>query len=259
VSQPVALRPLADWVVNVERDAPGEPGVRSTVLLGERYTVVFDTLYSPRDMAPVSELADRRRRPVLVVNSHADYDHVWGNGAFPLASIVGHEACRERFLDDGDVAATLRRLLPESPEEYSLVVLRPPDVTFSERLAIDAGGFSIVLHHLPGHKRDCIVAHVPEHGLLLGGDTIEDPIPLLDDGPLGAWSAALRAWAARTDVHTVIPSHGPVSGTELLVRNADYLDSLRDGPAGWEPPPDAAPFYERAHARNVRRAADLTA
>jgi glyoxylase-like metal-dependent hydrolase (beta-lactamase superfamily II) len=255
----VTLTTLSDLVVNAERGAPGEPNVRSTVLLGDRYTIVFDTLYSPRDMTEVCALVEERRRPLIVINSHADEDHAWGNGAFPLAPIVGHQQCRERFLDPDDVAARLRRRLPENPEEFGSVVLRAPDITFTESLSLDAGGFTVELHHLPGHKRDCLIAHVPQHRLLLGGDCVEDPLPLLEDGPLHAWSSALRTWATRPDVETVIPSHGPVSGPDLLIRNADYLESLAGRTDTWQAGPGEPRFYVEAHTRNRLRAAELLA
>lgn len=247
---------LAEILYAAELGAADDPSVRALVLLGERYTVVFDTLYAPRDMAPVLALASERRQPLLVVNSHADYDHAWGNCAFPGAPIVGHRATRERLLAEGHVLLAKQR---EDPERYAGVRLCPPDIVFDRSMAIDAGGFTLALHHVPGHTRDCIVAHVPEQRLLLGGDCVEDPIPLLNDGPLDAWIAALRDWDDPARVETVIPAHGPVSGRDLLARNAAYLQSLLDGRAdGWQPSAATPAFYRDAHADNVRRAAELS-
>jgi len=258
VSHRITLRPISDLVVNVEHEAPDEPMVRCTILLGNRYTVVFDTLYSQRDMEAVCEVVERQRRPVLVINSHADDDHAWGNAAFPLAPIVAHEFCRERFLNGDELKVQLRTRQKENPEEFASVVLVAPDITFSTSLAIDAGGFTVSLHHLPGHKRDCLVAHIPELGVLLGGDTVETPIPLLVDGPLIEWGANLQRWADHKDVKTVIPSHGPVSGPELPARNAAYLKSLASGrDDGWKPSSDTLDFYREAHRRNVARAREL--
>ena len=259
MSHSVTLQPLSDRVVNAEHEADGDVGVRCTVLLGDRYTVVFDTLYSRQDMREGGALAEKRRRPIIVVNSHADDDHAWGNAAFPLAPIVAHRLCRERFTGGDELTSQLRLRRQENPAEFGDVQLVPPDVTFDTVLNIDVGGFTIALHHLPGHKRDCLVGHLPELGILLGGDTVETPIPLLVDGPLRAWSADLRAWAARDDVTTVIASHGPIAGRELLLQNADYLDSLAAGRSdGWAPGAGVPDFYLEAHRRNVARAAEIT-
>jgi glyoxylase-like metal-dependent hydrolase (beta-lactamase superfamily II) len=258
VSHKITLRPVSDVVINVEHESPGEANVRSTVLLGSRYTIVFDTLYSQRDMYEACVVVERQRRPVIVINSHADEDHSWGNAAFPLAPIVAQEQCRDRFTKGDELVRQLAVRQKQDMEEFGDVVLTAPDVTFSTTMALDAGGFTVVLHHLPGHKRDCLVAHIPELGLFLGGDTIESPIPLLVDGPLNKWAADVQAWAERPDVKTVIPSHGPVSGPELLVRNAEYLRSLAAGrDDGWSPTPGTLDFYIEAHKRNVSRAKEL--
>lgn len=250
------IEQLDAWLYSVEHGEPGDPSVRALVVLGERYTVVFDTLYAPEDMAPALALAGERRRPVLVVNSHADHDHAWGNAAFPGAPIIGHAATRARLLSEGDVLAERRR---QDPARYASVRLCPPDFTFDDHLAIDLGGLTLALHHLPGHTRDCIVGHLPEHRILLGGDCVEAPFPLLYDGPLDRWIAALRAWDDAARVGTVVPAHGPVSGRDLLARNAAYLQALLDGRgADWHLPPDTPAFYRDAHAQSVRRAAELS-
>jgi cyclase len=207
----------------------------------------------------VCNLVERRRRPVAIVNSHADDDHSWGNSAFPTAVVVAHQECRARFFDEDDLPAQLERRRTEDAEEFGPVVLRPPDVTFSETMSIDAGGFTVVLAHLPGHKRDCIVAHVPELGLFLGGDTVEDPFPLLVDGPRLSWASGLRKWAARGDVQIVVPSHGAVTGKGLLLKNAEYLEALSEPELnGSEKRMTGLPdFYVAAHDRNRERAAVL--
>ena len=58
--------------------------VDAYVLLSERYVIFGDTLLCPEDMtilfdSIVNEIAGRE---VLVINSHADWDHPWGNNYF---------------------------------------------------------------------------------------------------------------------------------------------------------------------------------
>ena len=72
-----------------------------------------------------------------------------------------------------------------------------------------------------------------------------------DEGPLGPWAAALRMWAARDDVRTVVPSHGPIGDAQLLRDNAAYLEALLADPdVRWEPP-GIMPFYVEAHRKNA--------
>ena len=58
--------------------------VDAFIVITTRYVIVLDTLLCPEDMETVmhevrEELAGRE---LLVVNSHADWDHCWGNNYF---------------------------------------------------------------------------------------------------------------------------------------------------------------------------------
>ena len=100
----------------------------------------------------------------------------------------------------------------------------PPTITFADSLAIDLGGVTVELSHLPGHTEDCLVAFVPEWGVLLAGDTVETPFPLLDETlPVQPWIDRLAEWAGRADVETVIPCHGEIGGRELIEGNIAYF------------------------------------
>ncbi|MDP9366106.1 MAG: MBL fold metallo-hydrolase [Chloroflexota bacterium] len=246
----VTVSPLGEGIFLASRALAGGPEVRAALLLGTERAAVVDTLARPEDMAPFVELATRHGRPVTVVNTHADWDHAWGNAAFPKATIVGHRLCRERLLGEEE-RARLARERARDPAEYGSVALVPPDVTFEAAATLHLGGLTLELRHLPGHTADCLVVYVPERRLLLAGDCAEDPFPLLTSGPLGGWVRGLRAWADEA-IEIVVPSHGRIGGPELLRRNADYLASLVDEPPL---PPNApagvAAFYEEAHTANV--------
>lgn len=247
----VSLRPLVgDEVYIAERALEEGMTVCSFVVFGTSTAVVIDTLTCRADMDGVHALLEERGLPWFVVNTHADWDHVWGNGAFAADTIIGHRLCRAAMLREGP--RILSRKQAEEPGRFSDVIITAPTVTFTEFMEIDLGGLTLVIEYLPGHSADECVVHLPELGLLLAGDAAEWPIPTAHSGPLGTWAEALRDWAAREDVRTVVPSHGPISDAQLLLDNADYLDALLDNPAlAWQAPPDAAYFYEDAHEMNA--------
>jgi len=236
------------WLREVELDSYG---VRGAVVAGSEAAAVFDSLSHPRDMAVVARLLAGRR--VIVVYSHADWDHVWGTAGLPGARVVAHEAAARRFA--ADVPGTLARMRAAEPGRWEGVVLTPPDETFRERLRLDLGGVTLELSHLPGHTPDSIVGFVPEEGLLLAGDTVETPLPCLaEDGPLEAWIAALERWEGDARVRRVVPAHGPCGGQEIIGQTLGYLRALRDGC----PPllPEAlTDFYAATHRDNLRIAA----
>lgn len=233
--------------------------VRAAVLVGSRRAVVFDTGCAPADMAHLLPLL--REREPWVVYSHGDWDHVQGTAGLAegagVAAVVAHEACAGRFQDD--VPARLAALRAEAPGVYDDVVLVPPDLTFSQSLFLDLGGLTLQLHHLPGHTADSLVGFVPEHGLLLAGDTAEIPWPCVDwDGvSFDHWIAGLTRWRQDPRVRLVVPAHGLVGGPETLDATIDYLTALRDGrdPVSVATSAAADPFYRETHQANLVRAA----
>jgi glyoxylase-like metal-dependent hydrolase (beta-lactamase superfamily II) len=245
---------LADGIF-VTDVALGEYHVRGVLLAGGRRAVVWDTLSHPRDMAAWLPLIGER--DLVVVYSHADWDHIWGTAGLPLerATVVGHRECRARFA--ADVPETLCERQRDEPGSWDEVALVVPGTVFDEATTIDVGSMTLELHHLPGHTRDTIVGFVPERGLLLMGDTSETPFPVVPpDSPLATWVAGLERWERDPRVRTVVPAHGPIGGVEILRRNIRYLRGLLDG----RPLTAAEPlthFYRKTHEQNLRWTASV--
>ena len=241
--------PIGDGVFATEV-ALGEYDVRGVLLVGDARAVVWDTLSHPRDMAGWLPLIGSR--DLVVVYSHADWDHIWGTAGLALerAYVMGHRACQARFT--ADVPRTLRERRQTEPGPWDEVVLVAPDTVFDLETTVDLGSMTLELQHLPGHTPDTIVGFVPERGLLLMGDTAETPFPVVPpDSPLAAWIDGLERWERDPRVRTVVPAHGPIGGIEVLRRNIRYLRGLLDGRpvAVTEPLTD---FYRKTHDANLR-------
>jgi len=223
--------------------------VRSAVVTGSAGALVWDTLAHPEQMRSVAALVEGR--VVTVAYSHADWDHVWGGSALPaVGEIVAHEDCAGRFRHE--VPEELARRRAVEPGRWKEVQLRPPTRTFSDTLDLHLGGVTVRLSHLPGHTSDCCVAWIPALGVLLAGDTVETPLPMLNDGAaIPAWLGGLRRWEEEASLELVVPAHGRIGGPELLAETRAYLEALEHGAT----PPrlgDLPAFYRRAHAENVR-------
>lgn len=224
--------------------------VRGALVIGRRRALVWDTLSHPRDMAawlPLISPLD-----LVIVYSHADWDHIWGTAGLPhhRAEVIGHRACRARF--DSDVPATLREKQAAEPAEWNDVVLVPPTVMMDDDLEVDLGGVTVELRHLPGHTIDGIVGFVRERGLLLAGDAVETPLPVVPpEAPLDVWIGELERWAAHPGVRTVLPAHGDTGDVSVIRRTVAYLRGLQRGaPVDLTEPLDT--FYRGTHEANVR-------
>jgi len=206
--------------------------VDTCVVTTERYIVVVDTMGTPELAAEIMERvgATLAERQLLIVNTHADWDHCWGNALFVTpggrypAPIIGHDETRRRLLATEE-REYLRERQRDEPR-FANVALVPPTITFADGLRIDGGDLTLELLPTPGHTPDHISLWIPESRLVLAGDAAERPIPYVNEpGDLPALRASLARLAALEPV-AVVPCHGGTSDPSLLTRNLAYFDTL---------------------------------
>ncbi|HEY1352408.1 MAG TPA: MBL fold metallo-hydrolase [Ktedonobacteraceae bacterium] len=203
--------------------------VDAYLVLGERYALLLDTLLCPADVAWILDLCapDLANRELLCINSHADWDHAWGNGYFqqqPTVPILAHEACRQRLLSE-EARQQLRDYQARFPL-FREVTLRPPSLTFSQRLTIVDGELSVELLHAPGHCPDQIVAWLPSLGLLLAFDAVEHPLPAIADAAGAPLMLATLRRLAALNARQVLCSHGNTTSPALIEHNLAYLREI---------------------------------
>jgi glyoxylase-like metal-dependent hydrolase (beta-lactamase superfamily II) len=228
----VELVPNGGWDERVAILRRGQL-VDAFAVVAERYVVLIDTLDTPAAAEAALALLRPRLvggRRLLIVDTHADWDHCWGNAAFDGAGaawpapIIGHRRCRER-LRSAEAEAGLAEARAREPGRFDAVRLVPPSITFDHGLTIDGGDLTLELLHAPGHQPDHIAVWLPEIRLLLAGDAAEEPFPSAD-GPAGlpALRGTLRRLADLSPT-VVLACHAPGrTDPGLLPRNLAYFD-----------------------------------
>lgn len=252
LSDTVALAPNAGWDQRILVCRCGTL-VDTFIVVTERYVVLVDTLINARTAAALLEIARPHLagRQLLAVNTHADWDHAWGNHHFSgpsavlPAPIIGTRLCAER-LRSAEAQQKLSTMRANEPGRFDDVILTPPDLLFEERLAIDGGDLTLELFATPGHRPDHIAVFIPEISTLLPGDAAELPFPFVDSAKsMPAMRGSLARMAALAPT-TALYCHAPVdSGPGLLGQNMAYFDTIeqrcRDALARGVPAkPDAA-------------------
>ncbi|MBK3562871.1 MBL fold metallo-hydrolase [Streptomyces sp. MBT62] len=205
--------------------------VDAVVVRTERFVALVDTMSTPELChALLREIdADLGERPLLVINTHADWDHVWGNAAVAgRAPIIAHQTAVDR-LRSPRAAADLKTRTEED-SRFAAVRLVEPTLTFTDSLTLNGGDLTLELIHTPGHTDDHIAVWIPQLRLCLAGDAAEDPIPEVTD-PTGADLRKLRGSLQRLRALrplTVLPSHGETTGPELLDDNLAYFARITE-------------------------------
>ena len=192
------------------------------LIRGRQRSFLCDTHLGPVSMAGVRQyLTDVHEGNLLVFNSHSDWDHVWGNCAFPESLIIAHAACRRRLTERGEYElATL------ADYRQGSVALRLPDLTFDSRLTFAAEGVEFI--HAPGHTNDSAVCYDQEDDVLFMGDLVEDPIPYLDDADLVRYLQTLE-WLRQFPAKVKITAHSGLVGAELIEANIRYVERMLAG------------------------------
>lgn len=207
--------------------------VTAFAVVSARYVVIVDTLVNADTaQAMVDVLREPlQTRQLLVINTHADWDHCWGNMVFAgphathLAPIIGHHLCRERMLSY-KARAKLAGMQAQKAETFDAVELVPPTFTFDGAFTIDGGDMTFEFIHTPGHTADHVSIFVSELRMLFAGDAAETPLPFV---PNAAGLAELRASLERMralQAETVLYCHADSTGPDVITQNVVYFDEV---------------------------------
>jgi len=147
------------------------------LILAAKNNYIIDAGLGSGSVAPVLEYIGRDTKPVIVVNTHCHWDHIWGNWVFEKGLIVAHTTCREledKYWDEvyqensGYADGEVRKCLP--------------NLVFEGRLFFPDD--EVCIFHTPGHSADSISVYDAVDRVLYAGDNIGDTednvIPWID-------------------------------------------------------------------------------
>lgn len=222
--EPVRLAEGA-YLLRGEFIAGRQPDGNSILLLGPEGWIVVDSGRHPAHTQRLIDFAERSDRPVAaIVNTHWHLDHVGGNGrlrdAFPQAKV--HAAPEIESAMRGFLAhyhRQLQALLAERPDDPQAVAWREESARIDqgERLYPTDPVMADGVYTLAGARLRLGLAQAvsggdlwllrADDGLLIAGDLVTLPVPLLDTACPAHWSEAL-AQLERLDFLTLVPGHG---------------------------------------------------
>lgn len=209
--------------------------VDTFIVLTERFVVLVDTVINPQTAGQMLAWARpylQNGRQLLVVNTHADYDHCWGNQLFAgetavqPAPIIGSHRSPAKF-QQAEAMAYLAKMKELEPEVFGEVIFTPPTLLIHDKFVIDGGDLTLVLLPTPGHTDDHYSLYLPEIKTILAADAAELPYPMArtPEG-LPQMRESLASLAA-LDAETVLYCHAPVTiGRQLLVDNIAYFNAI---------------------------------
>jgi cyclase len=225
------------------------------LIAGKSESLLVDTLI---DLPHTQTMLDLMRPltspcPIrYIVNTHADWDHCWGNQLLTQAEIISSQACYEEmqhltpgaYMSLNTLGSLLklagllpgltkyrtigtwwqRWLAPYNPRSVKITL---PSRHFTDTLILLVGGREVQLLEVgPMHTQGDILVYVPDARTLYAGDTLFVGVtPVLWVGPLEHWIAALDK-ILRMDVECIVPGHGAITDKDGVQQLRNYWTFL---------------------------------
>jgi glyoxylase-like metal-dependent hydrolase (beta-lactamase superfamily II) len=248
-------------------------GIASYAVHAGEEAIVYDTHVTLEHASAIrAHLEAEGIRRFTVVLSHWHLDHIAGNAAFADCEIVAnrvtaaHLAAKRAAIECGTL---------EGPPAIAPLVM--PGRLFDGALRMQIGPLEVELIQANIHSDDATVLWLPQHRILLAGDTMEDTVTFVGEPEhFDTHLADLdRLWAL--DPRRILPAHGCPEiiagggyGKTFIRATQQYIRALRRcrtddalsaaplseviaGPLdmGWV---KYFPAYEEAHRMNVSMA-----
>lgn len=201
------------------------------LVLGDCEALLVDTRGSEREGRVLrDEIAALTRLPVrTVVNTHAHFDHCFGNAVFDDATVWGHENCRANLLAHGELQRrlVLAHMNEQAPDDLATSHIMPPQRTFADRHDLDIGGRLVQVAFLgKGHTDNDVVVAVPDAGVVFAGDLVENGAPPAfgDAWPL-LWPMTVGRLESLID-GVVVPGHGDTVDASFLTAQREELTAV---------------------------------
>jgi cyclase len=213
------------------------------ITAGDR-SLLVDTLF---DLKLTAEMLDAMRRTTsaaknidVLVNTHANGDHWYGNTLIEGAEIVASVSAAAEMLElPPDRFAQLMRAAPSMGEtgaflaqtfgafHFEGIDVAFPNRTFTGELELAVGDRRVNLLEVgPAHTAGDVIVHLPDDGVIFTGDILfHGGHPIVWAGPVSNWIAACdRILDLEPDV--VVPGHGPLAVPDAVADLKGYFEYL---------------------------------
>jgi glyoxylase-like metal-dependent hydrolase (beta-lactamase superfamily II) len=198
---------------------------------------LFDLALTREMLAAMRAATPAAARIDVLVNTHANGDHCYGNALVREAEIIASRATAEEMAEVPP--AVMQRLLENAEQlgpagaffrrvfgAFDFRDIEPvlPTRTFERELTLAVGGKRVELIEVgPAHTRGDVLVHSPQDRVVFTGDILFiEGTPIVWAGPVSNWIRACEKIEAM-DVDVVVPGHGPITDRGGARQVREYL------------------------------------
>jgi len=213
------------------------------LIVDSEESLLVDTLFDlrlTREMLKAMRAAepDAASQIGILVNTHANGDHCYGNELVAGAEIIASTASALEMnetppevmvmmlemaaSDDSSLGAFMRHCF--GAFEFNGISPVAPTRTFENELSVQVGNKQVNLIEVgPAHTKGDVLVHVPADRTVFTGDILFiDGTPIMWDGPVRNWILACER-IMDMDVETIVPGHGPITDKQGVAAVKSYL------------------------------------
>jgi glyoxylase-like metal-dependent hydrolase (beta-lactamase superfamily II) len=205
------------------------------IVVGSRATLVVDTGLGPKNGATIARVAAKlapNNNRLFLTTTHFHPEHAGGQPGFPATTILIRDAVQQQEMEKHgqEMIDMFSGRSAENKELLAGVVLRPPDVTFSQEATIDLGGVSVRLLWFGGaHTKGDELIFVEPDRTLVSGDVVQNKVlPNIfgDGGTPATWLAVLDKVEALNAAH-ILPDHSEPGDGSLVGAERDLIAGIQ--------------------------------
>jgi cyclase len=208
-------------------------------------SLLIDTLF---DLKLTRDMLDTMRKSIpaaahihMVVNTHANGDHCWGNELVAEAQIIASARTVEEMTTamSPTMLATLLKRASELGQlgeylshafgsfDFDNITLTPPTKTFEGEFTLKVGDKEVHLIEVgPAHTLGDTLVHIPADRVVFTADILFiGGHPIIWAGPTSNWLRACDR-ILEMDVDTIVPGHGPITDKKGVAEVKGYLEYI---------------------------------
>jgi glyoxylase-like metal-dependent hydrolase (beta-lactamase superfamily II) len=145
----------------------------STIINLEKFILIVDPNWLPIEISTIQSYVEKIRnsKPIYLLFTHSDYDHIIGYRAFPDAKVIASEAFqnnpeKDKIIEQINNFDDENYILRNYPIEYPKVDI----IVSGDFQKIEIENTALVFCQAIGHNLDGIFTMIPSLGIFIAGD-----------------------------------------------------------------------------------------
>lgn len=212
----------------------------SAVVITDDCVVIADPCWLPNEVEQIRHYVENNRgnRPLYLLFTHSDFDHLIGYKAFPDAIVIASEALHNKsHREKEDIVEQMK----EFDDQY--YITRNYEIQYpvvdqpiaGEETILRIGGTTLTFFQAPGHTNDGLFTVIEPSGVFLAGDyfsDIEFPFIYDDSKQYEKTIRKLDDILANYSLKLLVTGHGNAASDTLDMKKRQndalhYIQTLR--------------------------------